>query len=85
MNWVLITSTSAKKFLKKLSRKENQHFGIVLDGLTSNPYMGDIEKVKGEEDLWRRRVGNYRIIYEVRTNNRIIYVVDIRRRTVSTY
>ncbi|MCD6232789.1 type II toxin-antitoxin system RelE/ParE family toxin [bacterium] len=57
----------------------------MLGKLTENPYQGNIEKVKGEDNLWRRRVGNYRILYEVIPKQRHIDVFQIRRRTTTTY
>lgn len=85
MNWVLITSNNAKRFLKKLAKKEALRLGIIIDGLISNPYGGDVQRIGGESDVWRRRADPYRIIYEVDTNRKIIHVLDIRRRTSTTY
>jgi len=51
----------------------------------NSPYVGDIEKIAGEMHTWRRRVGNYRILYELDAGEKLISVVDIRRRTTSTY
>jgi len=50
-----------------------------------NPFLGDIEKIKGEENIWRRRVGAYRIFCEIVSQDRIIYVFRVERRTSSTY
>lgn len=41
--------------------------------------------MKGEENVWRRRVGSYRIFYEIIVDKKIIYVYDVKRRTSSTY
>ena len=56
-----------------------------LEDFFSNPYFGDIEKIEGEENTWRRRVGNYRIIYDIDKNNKIISVRIISRRASNTY
>ena len=47
--------------------------------------MGDIVKLGGEDNIWRRRVGNYRIKYRVSMEEKIIDIYDIERRTSSTY
>lgn len=85
MNWVLITSNNTKKFLKKLAKKEALRLGLIIDDLLSNPYQGDIQRIGGESDVWRRRADPYRIIYEVNTGRKIIHILDIRRRTSTTY
>jgi len=44
---------------------------------------GDVERLRPRE--WRRRVGNYRIFYDLRLEDRLILVTAIRRRTSTTY
>jgi mRNA-degrading endonuclease RelE of RelBE toxin-antitoxin system len=53
--------------------------------LSRNPYGGDIAKLGGEEDVWRRRVGAYRVFYEVNQKKRVIYIFRVERRTSKTY
>ncbi len=50
-----------------------------------NPYAGDIEKMEGEKDTWRRRIGAYRIFYEIHTARKIIYIFEIKRHASNTY
>ncbi len=57
----------------------------VLDDLGNDPYTGDIQKMKGGQNIWRRRVGFYRIIYQPSVDKRTIFILDIRRRTSKTY
>ena len=56
-----------------------------LKELRSDPYMGDIEKLEGEENSWRRRIGAFRIVYEIETKEKIIRVFEVKRRTSVTY
>lgn len=56
-----------------------------LKELRSDPYMGDIEKLEGEENSWRRRIGAFRITYEVDAKEKIIRIFKIKRRTSTTY
>ena len=48
-------------------------------------WLHDIEKIKGEENVWRRRIGNYRIFYEINPKRRSINIFWVERRTSSTY
>ncbi|MDP3012733.1 MAG: hypothetical protein Q8M92_00735, partial [Candidatus Subteraquimicrobiales bacterium] len=50
-----------------------------------DPWSGDIVKIKGEDNKWRCRVGNYRIFYSVYINPRTVDITEIERRTSSTY
>jgi len=85
MSWEVVVDTGAQKQLKRISKTDTERIRAVLREFAVNPYAGDIRKMEGEDDVWRRRIGAYRILYEVRTKPRTIYVFDIHRRTSSTY
>ncbi|MBU3965307.1 type II toxin-antitoxin system RelE/ParE family toxin, partial [Patescibacteria group bacterium] len=57
----------------------------IIENLPSDPYFGDIEKIKGEKHLWRRRVSSYRIFYELYSEKNLIHVLWVERRTSKTY
>ncbi len=40
----------------------------------------DIKKLEGEKNLYRVRIGNYRIFYFIDKQNKIIKVLDIETR-----
>ena len=44
-----------------------------------------IARLKGEPNSWRRRVGNYRIFFDVDPVRRVIDIIEITRRTSTTY
>lgn len=85
MNWSVLVDATARKYIKRISKSDAGRIAAILKELVINPYGGDIEKMKGEKNVWRRRVGAYRIFYEIHISKRIIYVFDIQRRTSSTY
>ncbi len=85
MSWALIIDGDVRKYLKRIPRDDAKRIVDAARGLPANPYAGDIQKMEGEEDSWRRRVGAYRIKYEIRVKEKVIYVFDIERRTSSTY
>lgn len=58
---------------------------LALDEIVVDPYFGDIKKVKGELDTWRRRVGRYRITYAVFVIEKIIKVTDMEIKSDNTY
>jgi len=52
--------------------------------MVEDPFMGDILKMAGK-DSWRRRVGSYRIFYNIHRDLKLIYIFEITRRTSKTY
>mgnify|MGYP001612076835 CR=1 FL=1 len=85
INWELRIKNRVYKELAKLPLENRGQIIKVVDNLPHNPFAGDIEKIEGEENTWRRRVGAYRIFYEIVSQDRIIYVFRVERRTSSTY
>jgi len=57
----------------------------VIKFLPADPYFGDIQKLKGEKNAWRRRVGDYRIFYKIYIEKRLVLVFKLERRTSKTY
>lgn len=84
-NWDLHIDTSVLKTLKRIPQREAEGLRTVVRLLSADPYFGDLKKMKGEEDVWRRRVGSYRLFYKIKGTEKIILVFRIERRTSHTY
>lgn len=85
MNWIIKIANTARKNFKRFPIKDKQRIESVLHELIFNPYSGDIEKMEDKDNSWRRRVGSYRIFYDIDKENEIINITHIKRRTSSTY
>ena len=70
-------SKTALNYLQKLDRKTKQR---VFEAINRLPEKGDIIKMKGQkiEDIFRLRVGSYRIIFLM--ERELIKVLDIAPR-----
>jgi mRNA-degrading endonuclease RelE of RelBE toxin-antitoxin system len=84
-NWDIEVATNVFKAIKKFPRKDARVILEVIELLQNNPYAGDIQKLGGEEHTWRRRVGAYRISYELYPTRKLILVFEVKRRTSHTY
>jgi len=85
MNWDVKIAKKVQKQIKSFPKKDTNRTITFLEQIAGNPYQGDIEKIEGEKNIWRRRVGSYRILYEIFSKQRFIYVLNIQRRTSITY
>ena len=85
VNWDLQVDPSVYKILRKVPRNYAETILAVIKLLPLNPYFGDIEKLKGTEGSWRRRIGQYRIFYKIKVEEKIILVFHLERRTSKTY
>ncbi|MBZ5551616.1 MAG: type II toxin-antitoxin system RelE/ParE family toxin [Acidobacteriia bacterium] len=85
MNWRLKIAQRAQKSLGKIPARDQERICAALESMGINPFMGDIARLKGEPNSWRRRVGNYRIFFDVDPVRRVIDIIEITRRTSTTY
>lgn len=83
--WVLQIDPSVSKTLKKIPLNYTKRIITAIETLPENPFTGDIQKMKDEKNVWRRRVGEYRFFFELLPQENIIHVFHIERRTTTTY
>ena len=71
---------SARKELEALSDLLIQKIFPKIEALTIEPRPSGCRKLQGFENLWRVRIGNYRVIYSIDDNTRVIDIVAVRHR-----
>lgn len=76
----IIFARSARKELEKLSKKTANLILNKIEFLSQNPRSVGAKKLKGEKNLWRLRVGNYRVIYSIEDSENLVDVSVIRHR-----
>ncbi len=71
---------STRKDLRKLPASiANRIVGAVED-LAENPFPHGVEKLSGSEHAYRIRLGDYRIVYEVVAELKLVEVQRVRHR-----
>lgn len=56
---------AAAREVRKLEPQVRRRVLSQIQGLEENPRPEDCRKLAGEENAWRIRVGDYRVLYEV--------------------
>lgn len=79
--------SKAEKHFSKLPKNLQEKIAKKLKQLEEDPFQIrlDVKKLGGTERSYRLRVGELRIIYQMDTNLKEIFVVDIDFRTTTTY
>ena len=72
-------SNQSKKFLKKADAGLVKRLTEKIEKLREEPIISDTKKVEGA-GLFRVRVGDYRILYEVDYKNNTVGIVKIDKR-----
>jgi len=85
MAWTLQIAKRAQKEIAKAPVKSQRLLRAALEEMQENPFTGDIAHLTSERATWRRRVGSYRIFFDVYPERQHIDVVDVARRTSTTY
>lgn len=70
----------AARTLSALQRREQQRIRAALDLLADNPGPPNCVAMQGEDSVYRVRVGDYRIVYEVLDAVLLVHVVRIGHR-----
>ncbi|MEK7496723.1 MAG: hypothetical protein AAB657_02345 [Patescibacteria group bacterium] len=72
------------KSLRRLSKSERAVVRIILEKLQSGNTLGlTIKKLVGQQDIFRVRKGNIRIIFRYISNE--VFILAIERRSESTH
>ncbi len=79
-NYKLTISSTAEKTLKKVPKKDLRKIIELIQSLAIQPRPLGCRKLSGEEDTYRVRQGNYRVIYEIKDQKLIVLVLKIGHR-----
>lgn len=85
MIWIIVVAKAAQKQLQRIPAKDSDKIAAAIQGMADDPFQGDIIKLEGEENRYRRRVGSYRIFFRADRASRTVGISAIVRRTSTTY
>jgi mRNA interferase RelE/StbE len=70
----------ALKQLKKLSPELRERIQLKIDDLAIEPRPNGVKKLKGKDESYRIRVGDYRLIYDIYDDVLLVNVVEVDHR-----
>jgi len=73
-------SPAAQSELRGIDSGARDRILRALAKLENEPRPAGAKKLKGRDELWRVRVGDYRIVYEIRDQILVVLVVRIAHR-----
>ncbi len=71
---------SAEKQLRALHREDQQRLAKAMLALAEDPRPRDAKKLSGYEDVFRIRVGRFRVLYSVAKKRVVIVILKIGHR-----
>lgn len=80
-DYTITFARSARKQLERLDSVWVQRIFPAIESLATNPRPSGCKKLKGYQNLWRIRVGDYRVVYSIDDHARLIDVSAVRHRS----
>lgn len=75
--WRVVVHRRAERALRRLPADLLQRIRRAIAQLASDPRPPGCVRLTGPDDLYRFRVGDWRIVYAVEDDQRVVLVVDI--------
>ena len=80
MAYQVLIKGSARKELAALSLPLQKRIDTRIRALSENPRPNGVTKLAGDENLYRIRVGDYRIIYQIQDKALLVLMIKISHR-----
>ena len=80
MAYQVQVAPAAARQLSKFDPPVQRRLVAAMETLASNPRPPGVSKIQGEENLWRIRTGDYRIVYAVYDKRLVVLVVAFGHR-----
>jgi mRNA interferase RelE/StbE len=71
---------SSEHDLRKVDRQYMPRILNAIESLADNPFPVQSKKLRDAESSYRLRIGDFRVIYQVDTQNRVVIIYHIRHR-----
>ncbi|KYC39106.1 addiction module toxin RelE [Scytonema hofmannii PCC 7110] len=81
MSYKVKFTKGAKKQLRKLPLDVQKRIQARVNDLKIEPRPDGVKKLKGQENSYRIRIGDYRVVYEIEDNVLKVTVVKVKHRS----
>ncbi len=78
--WQVIITRKAERTLKRLPQDVVRRLSAAIDALADDPRHAGSQKLVGFDDLYRIRVGDWRIIYTIEDDKLLVLVLTVAPR-----
>ncbi len=80
MAYTIEFAASALREFNALERATQRRIATRIDALASNPFPAGVKKLQGKTDLYRIRIGDYRVLYRVDGKRVLIVILKVGHR-----
>jgi mRNA interferase RelE/StbE len=80
-DYAVVFARSARKELQNLDPQIARRILKQVEALVTNPRPSGVVKLEGSTDLWRIRIGEWRVVYRISDRDRLVDVIAVRHRS----
>jgi len=80
MRYRIRISPKAERELRAMTAEIRREIAAAIDTLQDNPRPHDVKRLQGHRDIFRKRVGQYRVLYRIRDDILEVLIVRIGNR-----
>jgi len=80
MPWIVKLDPRAEKELRAVDPSMRRRLFAVIVALAENPRPPGVKRLHGATKLWRARVGDWRILYDIADRELIVLVLKVAHR-----
>jgi mRNA-degrading endonuclease RelE of RelBE toxin-antitoxin system len=85
MTWSLVIASPAERDLGRVPVSDRSRIDDAFSQMCVNPFVGDVKSLRGGKGALRRRVGDWRISFDLHQEERLIVVTAVKRRASKTH
>jgi mRNA interferase RelE/StbE len=74
-----------EKLKGRIKKDDFERLRDAVRGLAVEPRPRGVRKIKGTDKAYRIRTGSFRIVYEIFDNENLVLILQISRRSETTY
>lgn len=85
MSFEIILSPKSYKQMKSFREELKERIRKAVIEISNDPWHRGTIKVRGYENIRRKRIGDYRVLYTIYKERKEVLIVKIERRSETTY
>lgn len=82
-DYAVVFARSARKELQNLDPQVARRVLKQIEALVTNPRPSGVVKLEGATDLWRIRIGEWRVVYRISDRELLVDVIAVRHRSAA--
>ena len=81
----MVIASAAARELRRVPSSELKRINKAFSAMCTDPFSGDVKSLRGTLGALRRREGDWRVLFDLQQEEKLIVLLAVRRRGSKTY